>query len=76
MTTDAAMIAHALKWRPWNGGPEEDIFVEFGMSATQYFRRVRQLLLGPSRSDLDPAVIAELIAVCDRRTVPHLSQAG
>jgi hypothetical protein len=76
MTNDAAMLEHAIKWRHWNGGPDEDIFVEFGISAPQYFQRIRRILTGSGRAAVDAAVVAELMDVCNRRVLPPMARAG
>jgi hypothetical protein len=76
MSTDAAMLEHAMKWRHWNGGPDEDIFVAFGIPSQQYFHRVRRILTGSGRGNLDPAVVAELMAVCNRRIHPPMAHAS
>jgi hypothetical protein len=76
MTNEAAMLEHAVRWRHWNGGSDEDIFVEFGISAPQYFQRVRRILTGSNRGTLDADVVAEVMEVCNRRVLPPMARAG
>jgi len=67
MTDEAAMLAFAVKWRHWNGGPDEDIFVEFGISAEDYFHRLRRLLTKHRWNRLDPQILEHLVRICDDR---------
>ncbi|WP_082900090.1 DUF3263 domain-containing protein [Rhodococcus phenolicus] len=67
MTDETAMLAFAAKWRHWNGGPDEDIFVEFGVSPTVYFHRLRAILTSPRWSQLTPSLAQELLDICDHR---------
>lgn len=74
MTDNDAMLAFAVKWRHWNGGPGEDIFVEFGIGPTQFFHRLRQLLTDDRRIKLTPHLIEELLNICGSRL--HETQAA
>jgi len=38
------VLSFALKWRFWGGGPDEDIFVEFGLTPRQFFVRLQEIL--------------------------------
>ncbi|QQZ19522.1 DUF3263 domain-containing protein [Rhodococcus opacus] len=58
-----AKVAFAKKWRFWGGAPDEDLFVEFGLTPTQYYSRLQQLLasfLHLRAFDLSPLVTAQL----------------
>lgn len=61
------MLAFALKWRHWNGGPDEDIFVEFGITPPEFFHRLRVLLTRDRWNRLDPEILDQLVKVCDER---------
>lgn len=61
------MLAFALKWRHWNGGPDEDIFVEFGITPPEFFHRLRVLLTRDRWNRLDPVILDQLVKVCDER---------
>ncbi|MFE5708274.1 DUF3263 domain-containing protein [Rhodococcus koreensis] len=66
----AAILAFATKWRHWGGGPTEDIFVEFGLTAPQYFERLHQLLRNRNRiaaHGVSPIVHDQLRAICEAR---------
>ncbi|MGW0040125.1 DUF3263 domain-containing protein [Rhodococcus sp. NPDC003348] len=76
MTNDVAMLAHALKWRHWNGGDDEDIFVEFGVSAQQYYHRVRRMLTDPRGHSLEPSLVVELMTLCNNRITPPAAHAS
>jgi len=67
MTDEAAILAFAVKWRHWNGGPDEDIFVTFGISPEDYFHRLRRLLTKHRWNRLDPQVLTDLVRICDDR---------
>lgn len=67
MTDEAAMLEFAVKWRHWNGGPDEDIFVVFGIPPEEYFHRLRRLLTKHRWNQLDPRVLVELVRICDDR---------
>ncbi|WP_241385022.1 DUF3263 domain-containing protein [Rhodococcus sp. CH91] len=67
MTDEAAMLAFAVKWRHWNGGPDEDIFVAFGITPEEYFHRLRRLLTKHRWNQLDPQILEQLVQICDER---------
>lgn len=67
MTDEAAILAFAVKWRHWNGGPDEDIFVAFGITPEEYFHRLRRLLTMHRWNQLDPRVLEQLVRICDER---------
>ncbi|MGW4773458.1 hypothetical protein ACWEO2_36165 [Nocardia sp. NPDC004278] len=67
MNDHERMLAFAVKWRHWNGGSAEDIFIEFGVDSTEFFRRLRQLLTGKRRPNITPPMIKELLSICDTR---------
>ncbi|MFC0450034.1 DUF3263 domain-containing protein [Rhodococcus jostii] len=66
----AAILAFATKWRHWGGGHTEDIFVEFGLTAPQYFERLHQLLRNRHKvaaHGVSPIVHDQLRAICESR---------
>ncbi|MCE4266429.1 MULTISPECIES: hypothetical protein [Rhodococcus] len=70
MNDHDAILTFALKWRHWNGGPAEDIFVQFGITPDQFFRRLHSILEVEEQSDLSPEIAAELAYICDLRLNP------
>ena len=50
-----------------DGGPDEDIFVEFGVSPTVFFHRLRAILNSPRWSQLTPSLAQQLREICDNR---------
>ncbi|GAF47653.1 DUF3263 domain-containing protein [Rhodococcus wratislaviensis] len=75
----AAILAFATKWRHWGGGPTEDIFVEFGLTAPQYFERLHQLLRNRNRvaaHGVSPIVHDQLRAICEARLARHPWEQG
>lgn len=67
MNRDADIIAFAVRWRHWGGGDSSDIFVEFGISQDQYFRRLARILGSVRARELSPDVREELWAICRAR---------
>ncbi|WP_016692330.1 DUF3263 domain-containing protein [Rhodococcus rhodochrous] len=78
MSDEAAMIDFAVKWRHWNGGPDEDIWVTFGITPENYFHRLRGLLTKHRWNQLEPHILEQLVRICDERldTVDIASAAG
>ncbi len=70
MNDHDAILTFALKWRHWNGGSAEDIFVRFGITPAQFFRRLRSIVEAEEQSDLSPEIAAELAYICDLRLNP------
>ena len=56
-----------MKWRHWGGGDDEDIYVHFGITAREYYLRVRRLLNSLAARDLSFEERSQLIAICDKR---------
>ncbi len=55
------MMAVSVKWLPWGGPPEEDIFVAFGLPRSDFYRRLwRYVDLGAGRSHTDAAAVRQL----------------
>src|SRR6476619_1183991 len=52
MTDNDHLLAFALKWRHWGGGSAGDILVEFGLTPTMYFQRLRHYLHSGSAPSL------------------------
>lgn len=67
MNDDDRMLAFAVKWRHWNGGPPEDIFVEFGITTEPYFQRLRRILSDRQRNTLPRELTEQLREICDSR---------
>lgn len=51
---DDAMLKFATRWYQYGGGEDSDIFVEFGLPASAYFRRLAKLVDSPSGRRLTP----------------------
>ncbi|RYF53493.1 MAG: DUF3263 domain-containing protein [Comamonadaceae bacterium] len=60
-------LAFALKWMPWDGGADEDIFVHFSLTPLHYFLRIKKLLSTPAAANLSPVEKAELRRICSAR---------
>jgi hypothetical protein len=64
---DDDIVAFAMRWRHWGGGSAEDIFVQFGMSSDQYFRRLYSRLETVSVRVVSRAEAEQLRAICRKR---------
>ncbi|MCF8786225.1 MULTISPECIES: DUF3263 domain-containing protein [Rhodococcus] len=72
--TTTAIVDFAQKWRHWGGGSDADIFVEFGLTPAQYFRRLQQILEKKwfmHSLAITPAVSAQLQLICQVRLASH-----
>ena len=67
-TSDRAseLVEFAVTWRHWGGGEASDIFVQFGISAQEYFERLESTL-ADGRYSNDPQLRVELIKLCRMR---------
>ena len=62
------MVAFALRWMPYGGGPAEEILVDFGIAPRTYFTRLHELLTdSASPVELEQTRIDALLEVCRRR---------
>ncbi|MGC0367130.1 hypothetical protein ABH922_005182 [Rhodococcus sp. 27YEA15] len=70
------MVTFAKKWRHWSGGSGEEILIEFGLSQSEFFRRLHKVLgeRTGSAADLPEPLREELKTICQQRlragTVP------
>jgi hypothetical protein len=62
----ARLVEFAEQWYPFGGGSAEDIFVEFGLTAEAYFKRLSDAL-HVGVPGLSPEVDEALRRVCDQR---------
>ncbi|WP_032374083.1 hypothetical protein [Rhodococcoides fascians] len=65
ITTDDSIAEFARLWGPFGGGSAEDIFVTFGLSPAEYFRRLRELVR--SKPDLFGNFAPALDELCARK---------
>ena len=78
MTRDSTphlMIAFAVSWRRFGGGPDEDIMVRFGLTAPEFFVRLERMLR-TGQHGLDEHTADELLRVCRRRLWMHHDAGG
>lgn len=64
---DQAILAFGQAWWRYGGGSDEDIYVEFGLSARSYFERLRVVLDGQAAASLDEQTRAQMQEICLRR---------
>ncbi|MDV6266098.1 DUF3263 domain-containing protein [Rhodococcus globerulus] len=64
--TQNEIVDFARKWQKFDGGPDEDIFVTFGLEPHEYFRRLKNIL-NNGNAALDPPAASELATVCAHR---------
>lgn len=68
MTVDDEMVDLALRWRQWNGAPEGEIFVHFGVHADEYYRRLSHAIEHDPRLTTD--LRSDLRRLCRLRLAP------
>jgi len=61
------MVDFVHRWYTYGGGSDFDIFVQFGVPADVFFRRVARLLGDEMQHDLAPATLAAMQQVCHVR---------
>ncbi|WP_257226530.1 DUF3263 domain-containing protein [Rhodococcus opacus] len=71
MDRNIELLEFARRWKHWGGGPEGDIFVTFGLSAQEYFRRVHGLLDTIAARYLTPTETQDLKTICLARLGRH-----
>ncbi|AYJ50294.1 DUF3263 domain-containing protein [Rhodococcus sp. P1Y] len=72
MGNDRAMIDYALRWVNHGGGPDEDIYTHFDMTAREFYRGVIEILdrdpgSAFGRFGLSPIMVTRMKAVARRR---------
>ncbi|MDV6275124.1 DUF3263 domain-containing protein [Rhodococcus erythropolis] len=65
-TDTQEIVEFARKWQQFDGGPDEEIFVTFGLAPDEYFRRL-QAILDDGVAALTPPVAGEIASVCAHR---------
>lgn len=65
------MIAFALIWVHFGGGPDEDIMVRFGLRAEEYYRRLQHTIQSHHHG-LDTVTTSKLLKMCQE----HLARAA
>lgn len=63
-----AILEHALRWAPYGGGTEE-ILPLFGLSISEYHRRLLALLETPCSVSVDPGTVASIRDQCRRQLI-------
>ncbi|MGW6332970.1 DUF3263 domain-containing protein [Nocardia rhamnosiphila] len=64
MDRNAEIIDFALIWRHWGGGSDSDIFVEFGISAREYFRRLGALIERGALANQPDGTVYQISNIC------------
>lgn len=65
---DDRLVQLAVTWTPYGGPPAEDIFVGFGLTESQYFRRLQLVLLHTRLgSQVESALWQRVLTMCERR---------
>ena len=64
---EESILAFGRSWYKYGGGSEEDIYVQFGLSARSYFERLAVLLDRPAASGIDEPTLHTMRAVCATR---------
>lgn len=67
--SDTEILDFASTWVPFGGGTDEEIFINFGLGADEYFDRLIKILeKGRTRSGLDLQQVIKLARM--RRATP------
>jgi hypothetical protein len=74
-TDTQEIVEFARKWQQFDGGPDEEIFVTFGLAPDEYFRRL-QAILDDGAAALTPPVAGELASVCAHRLRRSTKRSG
>ena len=64
---DREMVQFAKVWAPYGGGPDEDIFVTFGLTPREYFTRLTTLLPLLPAGELTPSQLRTIRTLCAER---------
>ncbi|MCK0089235.1 hypothetical protein MWU77_00380 [Rhodococcus sp. F64268] len=64
----AEILEFAVKWLPFGGGSDEDIFVRFGIGPEEYFSRLIEAINTSSCSKIDAQQVIALAH--SRRRLP------
>ncbi|MGW4479427.1 DUF3263 domain-containing protein [Rhodococcus triatomae] len=67
---DREILDHALRWAPYTGG-DDHIWIDFGLTPVQFYRRLAQLLESPVGSRIDPATRKVLHKRCQRAAIAN-----
>lgn len=43
------MVDFAVRWLQWNGGPDTEIFIRFGIGSDEYYQRLTTAIENDSR---------------------------
>lgn len=62
MTSDAELLTFAVKWLPFGGAPAEDVFVTYGLTYSQFTRRLADALIH-ERGRVPPATATALARI-------------
>ena len=64
---DQAMVVFATSWQHYGGGSSSDIFEQFGMTESAYFRRLHQLV-HDGRFQIEMSTRCRIASICAKRT--------
>lgn len=62
------MVRFALRWLPFGGGSDMDIFVEFGTPASEFYRRLAVILRRRPELVLNDVDRCQLLRLCSLRS--------
>lgn len=65
----AEMLRFALRWLPFGGGSDSDIFVEFGIPASEFYRRLTVILKRRPPVELWVVDHRRLSEICTARSI-------
>lgn len=58
------VLTFAVSWLPYDGPPDDEILVRFGLTKERYLERLRQIV-DEHRQQIHPDTTARLLDLCD-----------
>ncbi|WP_342661423.1 hypothetical protein Rruber_05192 (plasmid) [Rhodococcus ruber] len=71
--SDKQMVAFAHRWMPYGGTADDEILVEFGLTPTQFYLRVIEILEKRDVPGTLRPAHTRFVEYCNRRVREHLA---
>lgn len=68
------MLDFVIRWRHWGGGPDEDIFIEFGVTPRVFFGRIQANLGSDVAARHGKEAVAQLESICRIRLARNIGR--
>jgi hypothetical protein len=70
---DHDLLTFAIRWLPYGGGPDDEIFINFGMTRQHYLERLHEVIQRQC-SRIHPTTIAQLHLLCQHPAATQTTQ--